>query len=145
MKPLFTLFVLFNFLNLKAQESVLFKQKYLPEKTYKSSTKISTNFTMNIDGEKEAVEERGEDQNQFPMKISSGTDIEATNKMGSNEDGKIPCIITYDKLHSKNVINGEETTAPNPFENTQIKGYYTGGIGAHVGGIIGFRGDERLK
>lgn len=145
MKPLFTLFVLFNFLNLKAQESVLFKQKYLPEKTYKSSTKISTNFTMNIDGEKEAVEELGEAQNQFPMKISSEIDIEITNKTGSKEDGKIPFIITYDKLQSKNVINGEETTAPNPFENTQIKGYYTDGIVAHIDEIIGFQGDEKLK
>lgn len=122
MKKLFLLFFVFSFFEVKAQETVLFKIKYLPEHKYTSSMDINNHTEMNIEADKETLEKIKSKGVQLPLIITAKTSMGYEIQTGPLDDNKsFPLTISYTGINSSQTMNGKETTSPpGPLLNLRI-------------------------
>mgnify|MGYP001555072167 CR=1 FL=1 len=122
MRKLFLPFFIFSFFEVKAQETVLFKIKYLPEHKYTSSMDINNHTEMNIEADKETLEKIKSKGVQLPLIITAKTSMGYEIQTGPLDGNKsFPVTISYTGINSAQTMNGKETTSPpSPLLNLRI-------------------------
>lgn len=97
----------------KAQQSVLFRVKYLPNHNYSSSFIIGSNTQMNIEADKEILEKIKEKGIKLPLVILGNTEMDYKINTGAiNDHRSFPIVISYTNIKSDQTINGEEKISP---------------------------------
>jgi hypothetical protein len=126
MKKIIYLFLLLSGLHVKAQDSVLFKIKYLPEHKHISSMDINNHTEMNIEADKETLDKIKSKGVQLPLILTAKTSMTYEIQTGSlSNDKSFPLTINYTGINSTQTFNGEEKTSPpSPLLNLKIYAHY---------------------
>lgn len=137
--------LLFN--HLKAQTGIVFKIKYLPEHSYKSTTVIDMNMEMDFSGDEKKLEElkAGGILSHTIMTNSTSTGINIqTGKVGKED--VFPLVMRYTETVSKNSVNGEETgSTTNPLHGRTVYGKCTTSGQIQIDSLSGETVNENVK
>lgn len=126
---------------LNAQEAIVFKVKFQPEKTYTTILSTTSNSEMTFSSEETLPESL-----QQPMKMDGQTKVvteTVTDRMG--EDGSFPATIHYLEGENNMTVNGQEMSQPFPFTGTTIKGRYSNENIFVLDTIIGGQATDEMK
>lgn len=146
-KLLLTLAILLSFIGLKAQESVLFKIKYLPNNFYESTINTNMNMEMNFLGDSASLKKIKDKGIKLPMIISSVTNMDFSIKTGELKNDKSYDVeIAYKDINSKQTVNGtEKEPQANPLKGETIFGNYTSDGKIHVNSMSGGSLDDQVR
>jgi hypothetical protein len=138
-KLLLLIALLLSFLGSKAQESILFKIKFLPNNLYESTLNTNMNMEMNFFGDSASLKRIKDKGIKLPMMLSSVTNMNFSIKTGSLKSDKDYNIeICYKDINSKQTINGNEKEGQaNPLKGETIFGNYTADGKIHVNSMSG--------
>lgn len=145
MKYFFTVYLLLFVIIANAQESVIFRQAFLPDKTYISETKMIQSSKATASGSSEIIAEMEKQGFSFPRLTKSEMTVQATMTTETEKDGIIPFEIKYDNFSSKYFINDEEIKIPNLFNNAKMKGTISEGIKLKVQSTEGIDVNETFQ
>ncbi|MEJ6981541.1 hypothetical protein WG906_13830 [Pedobacter sp. P351] len=107
-----------------AQQEMLFRIKFLPNKTY--STVMVNDMKMEMDSSGDTVKRNQMEAKglKLPMFIDMRQEMGLTTRTGSlTADKRIPVTISYDKMGVTMKMNGKEMQQPNKFVGMKIKGH----------------------
>ncbi len=104
---------------LKAQQSVLFNMKYMPNRTYTSTMKMDMNMEMTMTGDSTVMEQMKNSDQKFPMIMQMQTATDLGIKTGAISANRFPINMTIDVTGSKMKMNGVEQTIPMPADAKQ--------------------------
>lgn len=138
MKKLILLLLVISSSVVHAQKSVIFKVKFLPNKTYKMQmTTTAESLTTIENGADTFKKSNGVNT---PIK-SVNMQMIATSTVTNNldKDGNIPATLSYDKFESKANINGKLIQRSNPLLGLKIKGKYNQDAQLQVDTVIGVK------
>lgn len=146
-KLLLTLAILLSFIGLKAQESVLFKIKYLPNNFYESTINTNMNMEMNFLGDSASLKKIKDKGIKLPMIISSVTNMDFSIKTGELKiDKSYDVEILYKDINSKQTVNGtEKEPQANPLKGETIFGNYTSDGKIHVNSMSGGSLNDQVR
>ncbi|SHN30398.1 hypothetical protein [Mucilaginibacter sp. OK098] len=121
--PLLFILVFLIFGQLKAQQSILFKIKYVPALSY--DTNIS--MEMNMTGDAADMEKIKASGTKMPVTMTTSTKMTTSVQTGTvNAASEFPIIFTFKDIKSTKAVNGTETSSPaNPIIGVKIYGTYT--------------------
>ena len=139
--------ILLSFIVSKAQESVLFKIKYLPNNLYESTINTNMNMEMNFSGDSASLQKIKNKGIKLPMIISSVTNMIFSIKTGGIKNDKSYDIeIAYKDIDSKEIINDvQKDSQVSPLKVETIFGYYTADGKMHVNSMSGGNINEQIK
>lgn len=107
-----------------AQQSVLFKIKYLPNRIYKMAMKMDMDMSMAVPGPATKKVKGKKAEPAKPMVTKAATYIQTILKSGNaRADNTLPVTIEFTSFASKTKMNGKETNVnTNPFLGQVIYG-----------------------
>jgi hypothetical protein len=123
MKKLYLLGLLSLFVGqLKAQQTVQFVFKYLPNTNYTSSVVAQTSGEINFKGSEEDLKKLKASGANEKMTLTGTMQMAYTIKSGSYKTDKVfPVLLTYNSINNKQLLDGKEMpTRPNVFVNKSI-------------------------
>ncbi|MDB5091384.1 MAG: hypothetical protein JWR09_5378 [Mucilaginibacter sp.] len=134
-KSICLLLLLFVF-KAEAQKSVLFKMKYLPNRTYTMGTSMTMNFNVDLSGNEDIIEKIKAEGFTQPIKANIAMSTSGNTKTGApGADNVTPMIMAY-KIEQISVKIGEKAI-PVPLKaNSQVSIY------GHVGQDGKFKADS---
>lgn len=108
-----------------AQESVVFKTKFKPNKKYKTQLKTTSHTEIEFIADKEIIDRIKNQGVELPIITNSETSM-ATEIITQNLDrnGDFPALIEYGKMISQTTISGITTTEEKPYSGMKILGKY---------------------
>ena len=113
MKKLIYIIFLMFFFKVNAQDSLVFKMKYLPDHKYKSVFEMHNNIALNLKGSKVEIDKLKAEGIQSPMGIVGETSTEYTIETGATtKSGIFPATIIYESIISKQFLNNKELSLP---------------------------------
>lgn len=102
--------LLFAFTIVKAQQTFLFRIKYLPSSLYESSTSSNTNMQMDFSGDSTAMAAIKAKGMKLPLMINSTSNIEFNVKTGAAKtDGFFPMAIYFKDQTVADVTSSADT------------------------------------
>ncbi len=126
---------------LNAQEAIIFKVKFQPEKTYTTTLTTTSNSEITFSSEDPLPESL-----QQPMKMDGKTKVVTeTVTEGKEEDGSFPATIHYRDGQNNMTVNGQNMSQPFPFTGTTIKGRYNTENIFILDTIIGGKATDEMK
>ena len=97
---------------LKAQNGIVFKIKYLPNRKYVSSSKVNSNMSMNIEGNKALLDKIAASGTKLPIEIVGENFTKITTTTGDyNKDKILPFVSSYTDNWSKQTVAGKVVKA----------------------------------
>lgn len=144
-KLTFTLFILISIISC-AQENVIFKTKFKPNKKYKTQVKTISYTEIQFKADKEIIDQLKSQGIDFPMITESETNMSTeiiTEKFDKN--GELPATMNYGKIISKSLINGKETIEEKPYSGIKILGKYDSENKFKVDSIIGDNVSQQMR
>jgi hypothetical protein len=101
------------FTQLKAQQTIVFKFKYLPNHNYASNITMHNNIELNFRGTEEELEKLKGEGVHNPMAIVGATSMDYNVKTSSYNKGQIfPVLISYTNVVNKQLMDGKELPLP---------------------------------
>ncbi len=127
---------------LKAQESILFKIKMLPDHIYSSDMKMSMNMMMTapLTGKKSTTKPKP----AMDMKMESAS-VNINETGSARSDGSFPFTMTMKKLSAKMIMNGKETDMPGKQAEQKFYGVCTRGGKLNIDSIPGIKVTDSVK
>ncbi len=109
----------------EAQKAIIFKVKYIPNRTYSSATKSIANMAMNFEGTPEQLEKLKAQGIKTPVVMDINNTADYTFKTGEADiSGSFPVVITYNNLQTTMTVAGKTLNTPqNTFVNNSIYGH----------------------
>jgi hypothetical protein len=131
----------------KAQQSFLFKIKYLPAHIYESAVTTDMNMEMIFSGDSATMKKIKEKGIKSPMEMTTKSDMEFDVETGVLKSGEMfPIVLYYKKIDSRSVLNGnEKDDAANPMLGQKIYAQYSTDGKIKVDSIPGKEIDDQLK
>jgi hypothetical protein len=128
-----------------AQQSVVFKMKFLPNRTYNSTVKMGMKMEMSQIPAKGKKSPKQVANTQ--MKTATDATITYDIKTGASKStGAIPVTFKYVDMTSKSTMNGKEIAAPkNPMIGKQLFGEYSAEGKMHIDSVEGAGKNDQLK
>lgn len=121
-----------------AQNEVLFKVKFKPNKTYITEMVNNIQIDINFDIDSAKKKEMESAGMTLPMRMDMLQEMTLSTKTGTlAAEKRIPMTMTYDKVDISMIMNGKEMKQPNQFVGMQIKGYATEDGIVSIGAIEG--------
>ncbi len=118
------------FICAEGQRPILFKIKYLPNRTYESTVSMTSNIEMNIDLNKEETDKLKEKGITMPMMASTSTISDLSIVTGKvNDNGVFPIIFKYNNVTNKVTLSGKEV----PAEQSPLIGHAMYGTATEAG------------
>ena len=107
----------------KAQQEVLFKVQYLPEKMYKSHMVNTTAMEMNFKGDSAKLKQMASNGLKLPMQMELVQNMDMVTKTGAiRTDKQIPITVNYDKVVVSQKLNGKEMPYNDMLSGIKIEG-----------------------
>lgn len=146
-KALSLILLFFIAVQIDAQQTSLFKIKYLPDHAYKMNIAMNMTMVMDVSGDSAKMNKVKDKGIKLPMTMVSATDMNLNIKTGSvNAKVLFPIIFKYSDITSKQTINDEETSSPpNPLIGQSIYGECTSEGKIQVDSIPGKAMNDQLK
>ncbi|MDX9930677.1 MAG: hypothetical protein RBS37_12590 [Bacteroidales bacterium] len=117
--------LVFCALGLQAQQEILIKSMYHPEKVYLTSALMTMKGEINLEGDEDIMEQIAQSGTTFPVKLDGLNEVELTLSTSARDaDGTLPATMTYDKMKISMQMNGMEQGGDSPFTGMEIKGRY---------------------
>jgi hypothetical protein len=129
-----------------AQENVIFKTKFKPNKKYKTQLKSTSHSEIEFIADQEIMDRIKSKGIELPMIMESETNM-ATDIITKNLDknGEFPGTIEYGKMISKTIISGKTTTEEKPYSGMKILGKYDIHNKFKVDTIIGDKISQQMR
>jgi len=109
-----------------AQKNVLFKAKFLPDKTYTTEIVNDMKMEMNFDVDSAKRKQMLDGGVKLPMHIDMLQEMSISTKTGAlTADKRVPLTISYNKMGMTIKMQGKETKQPDQFVGMKIKAYAT--------------------
>ncbi|HTE01682.1 MAG TPA: hypothetical protein VK668_20480 [Mucilaginibacter sp.] len=123
MKKIYTLALLCLFVSqLRAQQGVIFKIKYMPQKTYQSSVGVGAKLNINLSGDPKFIDMLKSQGITPPVIASLNMGLGGTMKTGSlNADNTFPLAIDYKISNLAVEANGKQVPIPANVTEKSIK------------------------
>ncbi len=143
---LFLLVFLYNGIG-HSQETFVFKNVFLPNSKYITTTISEVYGTINFEGDETMLNELKSNGMQLPMTMEQKTSIIAINETGEKDDlGNIPFTIFYEKMETTSKMNGDSIPQKeNPFSEAKIFGFHKLDGTMAVDSITGDGLNEQIK
>lgn len=133
-------------IQLKAQNAVLFKIKYLPNHTYSAVTKMGMNIEMNYDGDSTTLKQIKASGAQLPMIMKVQTDMQSDLKTrGYNLNKEVPFTMTIAQSKPTLTINGQASPVPDAASSQTVYGKYSPNGKVSIEGIQGKKLTDSVK
>ncbi|WP_420604226.1 hypothetical protein [Flagellimonas sp.] len=133
-------------LSVNAQESVVFKYEFAPNKKYITQMTTKMSGLMNMNGDEATMNQMANSGMEFPIKMEQKTNATLTNITGKmDSQGNIPMSISYDKMEMEMSMNGKDVSTPNVFEDVTLYGKYLAGSKMQIDSISGNDIDQNMK
>jgi hypothetical protein len=129
-----------------AQESILFKIKFKPNKKYKTQTKTTSHTIVDFIADQEIIDRIKAKGIELPMITQSESNMPSeivTHEL--EENGEFSATLQYGKIISTTTINGETTTKEKPFSGMKILGKYDVENKFKVDTIIGDKVTQQMR
>jgi hypothetical protein len=129
-----------------AQENVVFKTKFKPNKKYKTQLKTTSHTEIEFIADKEIIDRIKSQGIELPMITESETNM-STDIITQNLDknGEFPATMEYGKIISKTTISGKTTTEEKPYSGMKILGKYDSENKFKVDTIIGDKVSQQMR
>ena len=129
-----------------AQESVVFKTEFKPNKKYKTQLKTTSYTEIEFIADQEIMDRIKSQGIELPMITESETNM-ATDIITQNldENGEFPATMEYGKMISTTTVNGKITTEEKPFSGMKILGKYDVENKFKVDTIIGNKVSQQMR
>jgi hypothetical protein len=129
-----------------AQENVVFKTKFKPNKKYKTQLKTTSRTEIEFIADKEIIDRIKSQGIELPMITESETNM-STDIITQNLDknGEFPATMEYGKIISKTTISGKTTTEEKPYSGMKILGKYDSENKFKVDTIIGDKVSQQMR
>lgn len=129
-----------------AQESVIFKVKFKPNKKYKTQLKTTSRTEIEFIADQEIIDRIKSQGIELPMITESETNM-ATNIITQNLDGngEFPATMEYGKMISTTAISGKTTAEEKPYSGMKILGKYDIENKFKVDTIIGDKVSQQMR
>jgi hypothetical protein len=129
-----------------AQESVVFKIKFKPNKKYKTQLKTTSHTEIEFIADQEIIDRIKSKGIELPMITESVTNM-ATDIITQNLDknGEFPATMEYGKMISLTTISGKTTTEEKPYSGMKILGKYDIENKFKVDTIIGDKVSQQMR
>jgi hypothetical protein len=129
-----------------AQESVVFKIKFKPNKKYKTQLKTTSHTEIEFIADQEIIDRIKSKGIELPMITESVTNM-ATDIITQNLDknGEFPATMEYGKMISLTTISGKTTTEEKPYSGMKILGKYDIENKFKVYTIIGDKVSQQMR
>jgi hypothetical protein len=109
-----------------AQKDVLFKAKFLPNKTYTTDMVNDMKMEMDFDVDLAKRKQMLDGGVKLPMQIDMLQEMSISTKTGAlTADKSVPLAISYNKMGMTMKMQGKETKQPDQFVGMKIKAYAT--------------------
>jgi len=113
MKKIFLLSLLFFVIKAEAQQSVVFKMKYLPNRTYDAATTLSMNANITLSGDTNIIAKLKSKGVIQPITLNMETSINGSTKTGpADANNNIPITINYKIGQISISFNGKKIDVP---------------------------------
>jgi hypothetical protein len=129
-----------------AQESVLFKTEFKPNKKYKTQLKTTSYTEIEFIADQEIIDRIKNQGIKLPMITESETNMSTdiiTREL--DENGEFSATMEYGKIISTTTINGETSTKEKPYSGMKILGKYDIENKFKVDTIIGDKVSEQMR
>ncbi|WP_448701810.1 hypothetical protein ACFGVR_06120 [Mucilaginibacter sp. AW1-3] len=121
---------------LKAQNAVLFKIKYLPNHTYLATTKMGMNIEMDYDADSVTLKQIKASGAKLPMLMSVQTDMRSDLKTRNyNLNKEVPFTMVIAQSKPVLTINGSLAPVPDEASSQTVYGRYSPGGKVTVEGV----------
>jgi hypothetical protein len=115
MKKIIGLLLLFIVVKVSAQQTVLFKMKYFPQRTYNVVISIKANINADLSGNQEILDKLKEQGITMPAVVIMAANTTGSTKTGiAAADKSFPIITTYQVEHPSITVNGKDAPIPIP-------------------------------
>jgi len=146
-KTILVLTLLCAFTLSKAQQSFLFKIKYLPGCLYESTVTTGMNMEMNVSGDSTVMASIKAKGTKLPIIVNSESSTEFDAKTGAvRADNLFPIAIRFKNRTEKKTVNGVVSNeSSNPLVGQTIFGHYSTGGKIQVDSISGKTLNDEVK
>lgn len=145
-KILTFIFLIFSSLTNHAQESITFKAKINPNRTYKTQLNTSSYSEININADQEIIDRFESQGVKLPMIMEDETNMTTELvTLQTDKNGEFPAKMTYNKWVSTTTLNGETTTKEKPYSGTIISGKYDVENKFKIDTIIGDKVSDKMR
>lgn len=129
-----------------AQESVVFKTQFKPNKNYKTQLKTTSYTEIEFIADQEIMDRIKSQGIELPLITESETNM-ATDIIthNLNENGEFPATLEYGKMISKTTISGKTTTEEKPYSGMTVLGKYDIENKFKVDTIIGDKISKQMR
>lgn len=125
MRIIASVLLVFCALSLSAQQEIVFKALYQPEKVYNLSLLTVMQGEMNFEGDEEILEEIVESGMVLPIKMEGINEVEFTIRtFARGDDGMMPATLTYDKVRVMMQMLGKGEGGDSPLTGFVINGRF---------------------
>jgi len=136
------------FVYAQGQRSILFKVKYLPDRTYESTVSMTSNIEMNIENlSKEEIDKMKDKGLTMPIIATTSTLSDLSIITGKvNGNNLFPIIFKYNNVTNKVTLSGKEVpTEQSPLVGHAMYGKITQAGDMHLDSISGALRDTSLR
>lgn len=129
-----------------AQESVVFKTKFKPNKKYKTQVKTTSYTEIEFIADQEIMDRLKSQGVELPIITESETNMSTdiiTHELDKN--GEFTATMEYGKMISNTTINGKTTTEEKPYSGMKILGKYDVDNKFKVDSIIGEKVSQQMR
>jgi hypothetical protein len=106
----------------RAQESTVYKIKYLPNKNYQMSMKMGMKLTGTISGDTAVINKLKSSGITQPVNVSMDFGLNANMKSGSvGSDGSFPLVVQYKIDHINVSLSGKQIPIPPKISETNLR------------------------
>ncbi len=128
------------------QEGFRFELKIEPNKTYTTQMTTSSQGLIDIIAEDEFLEQMKANGVESPMKMEQEANITMVSRTGAKDvNGAIPARMSYEKMNSKTIVNGNPVEVSNTLAGTEIIGTYKADYRFEIDSIIGDNVTEQMR
>lgn len=146
MKKFLSLIFLFSSFTAIAQEELVFKSVYKPNKVYTTSLLSLTKTSLDFSGSEEMLEKMKSNGMQNPFLFTGSNEFVSTTTTGSlTKEGTIPARIQYDKMKIVQNMGGEEKIEENSMTGMIIEGKYNSQNKLSIDTMISEKVSEEIK
>lgn len=129
-----------------AQESLIFKTEFKPDKNYTTVLKTTSYAEVQFIADKETIDEIKSQGIELPMITESEMNLSTELSTGAlAENGEFPAIIQYGAMISTNTISGKTTSEENPYSGMKVLGRYYDGNKFKIDTIIGNKVTQQMR